>query len=133
MSLSSWKKEFYSTPANKVSARYALKHSLKKWLGLKPVNRKKHKVSLDGTDLMNTSDIQRAEDGEDVKCFEFTDKTCALCQHFSGLRDDCEKCPLTKAGIARCCYSGSPFYLFIDNHNALPMIKALEKAIKKGM
>lgn len=33
MSLKSWKKEFYKIPANKVSKRFAIQRSLKKWTG----------------------------------------------------------------------------------------------------
>lgn len=131
MSLSSWKKEFYSTPANKVSKRFALKHSLKKWLGLKPANRKKHNVSFEDSDLVNTSDVEEAVDGANVKRFEFTDETCALCQHFRGSDDECKECPLTKAGISRCSDSYSPFGSFVNNDNIVPMINALKKALKK--
>lgn len=84
MSLASWKKEFYRKPANKVSKRYALRHSLRKWIGLRSCNRKKHDVSLYEGGLINNSDITN-EDFDDFDCVDFfkiDDSTCSLCKHF---------------------------------------------------
>ncbi len=131
MSLKSWKREFYRTSANKVSKAYALRHSLKKWMGLKPSNRKKHKVSLCDGKLMNDSDI--IDDDclytSDIDFLEIDEKTCALCNHF--LHHDCKDCLLVKAGIASCVDCDSPFDLFVSKGQVSPMIKALQKALNR--
>ena len=121
MSLATWKKEFYRTPANKVSKRYALKHSLKKWLGLKPANKKKHGVVLRCSVLVDKKD-------ED-KCFEFDCENCSLCCHFNDDVLFCEKCPLVKTGTPECAALNSPWTKFHIKNTAAPMIKALQKAV----
>lgn len=132
MSLASWKKEFYRKSANKVSKRYALRHSLRKWIGLKPCNRKKHSVSLHDGNLMNKSVIANNEDDGDVDFLKIDDSTCALCYHFSRLKTGCEECPLVKAGISECPDDNSPFDLFMSSGRVSPMIRALERALPKG-
>lgn len=129
MSLATWKREFYRTLAHKVSKRYAVQHSLKKWIGLKPSNRKKHNVSLYDGKLMNNSNITDEENDRDVDYLEIDDYTCALCQHFQSY--DCEECPLVEVG-ACCTNDNSPFDLFVSSGRISPMIKALERAKKKG-
>lgn len=132
MSLSSWKKEFYRTPADKVSKKYALRHSLKKWIGLEPSNLKKHNVILvDGNVVVNRSYkyIDRYY-LDDVANLGIDASSCALCQHFySG--SECIGCPLADAGFC-CIKNESPYEKFVDGESATPMIRALEKALKKG-
>lgn len=129
MSLSTWKKEFYRIPASQVSKRYALQHSLRKWIGLRPTNRKKHNVSLDKTELrlVNTPDLSRSRQGDCVDCFYMYSDSCSLCQHFDD-NDACKDCPLVKAGIIGCKFGDSPYDKFIYDQSVVPMIKALEKA-----
>lgn len=136
MSLATWKREFYRTLAHKVSKRYAVQHSLKKWIGLKPFNRKKHNVSLYDGKLMNNSDIKKIEKDDPnraIDYLEIDDDTCALCRHFQSY--NChdkynEECPLAEVG-ACCTNDDSPFDLFVSSGRISPMIKALEKAKKK--
>ena len=134
MSLSSWKREFYRTPANKVSKRYALRHSLKKWIGLKLSNTKKHKVSLFDLRLVNNASFEDECVHKPYNSLQINDDTCALCKHFldtGGGKDSCDGCPLNEVGF--CCLDfNSPYDQFTDGGSAIPMIKALRKALKKG-
>ncbi|KKN98990.1 hypothetical protein LCGC14_0142350 [marine sediment metagenome] len=133
MSLATWKKEFYRTPADKVSKRYALRHSLKKWLGLKPANLKKHDVVLYDGNVMNKSDVTDDEDDcdRDIAYLRIDDSTCALCKTHDPRRSgDCGKCPLTEID-AECLDPESPFDQFMWSWDVKPMIKALQKAVDK--
>lgn len=119
MSLASWKREFYRTPAHKVSQKYALKHSLKKWMGLKPSNIKKHNVSLRDICLVDKR-------GNELG---FGDTTCALCQHYQV--NDCSDCPLTIVNNGKPCHkTGQPYDVFTNTHRIASMIKLLQKALK---
>lgn len=118
MSLASWKKEFYRTPANRVSKRYAIQHSLKKWIGLKSSNKKRHSVFLEDISLVDEKD----------NFLPFGDSTCALCYHY----DNCTDCPLVAANKGRKCHdTGQPYNVFIDTYRIGPMIKLLRKALKE--
>lgn len=122
MSLETWKKEFYRIPAKQVSKGWALRHSLRKWIGLRLCNRKKHKVSLGDYSLVDSSCSTIGILGSG---------SCALCTHFLFVKDDCVDCPLTKAGFLPCGEGDSPYSKFIYTRRTSPMIKALEKAQKK--
>ena len=54
MSLLTWMKEFYPTPADSLQAQKApAAHSLKKWQGLTRDNLRKHKVKVDDSSLID--------------------------------------------------------------------------------
>lgn len=139
MSLATWKAEFYDVPANRVTKRDALDHSIKKWNGAKPVNLQKHDVKASGGDIV-------AEDG--VFCFD--NATCALCQCYQDLKankvdDICGDCPLAASRDNVSCVrptvaeeaatqgmdlesNGSPFDAFAELGDPRLMIRALTKA-----
>lgn len=121
MSLATWKKEFYRIRADKVSKKNALRHSLKKWIGLRPPNRKKHGVILVDTRLVEKKN-------RDIE-FEFGSDTCALCHHFDSY---CENCPLMKIGFSGCGEENSPYRELIIRGAATPMIKALQEAVNES-
>lgn len=135
MSLALWKKEFYKTPAEKVSKRFAVKHSLRKWVGLKKDNLKKHGVMIADSDrVINASDLDKLACCGNVDSVEIDESTCSLCIHFADMdneKDVCEKCPLYKIGKS-CWENNSPFERFLGTGNVSPMIRAIEKAIKAG-
>jgi len=81
MSLASWKKEFYKTPAYEVSKRFALKHSLRKWQGLLAKNRRKHRVGFNGIEVYDENDYLTIDSS-----------SCALCNHY--MENECNGCPL---------------------------------------
>ena len=113
MSLESWKKEFYRTPASKVSRRHALKHSLKKWVGLLSKNRRKHRVQLYEAQLSDN----------DCNTLDIDSDSCALCHHY--IDKDCEGCPIS-FGL-RCTNK----YASIFFNKPLPMINLLKKTLKR--
>jgi hypothetical protein len=124
MSLSSWKREFYKRPAKKTSRKFALQHSLRKWIGLKPSNLKKHSVFI--------SDFSVVDGNTSRGSLQIDDQTCALCVHFlNSPVHDCKGCPLTE--IDNCCLDGdSPYDEFLHHGKVMPMIKALKDAVNKG-
>jgi hypothetical protein len=111
MSLASWKREFYRTPPRKVSKAYALKHSLKKWIGLLPKNRTKHKVTLRHGTLSDNNN----------SWLDIDAISCALCYHFEG---DCKACPL---GSCK-----SEYEKMENNKGVVPMINLLKRAVTKN-
>lgn len=121
MSLATWRREFYRTPANEVSTNKALEHSIKKWTGLLPKNRKRHEVKLNDCTLRDAKGNILDIDGD----------SCALCMCYD---DICMSCPLSivsKDGITSPCHNE---YLDAMNKNKVtPMIRLLKKAQKKGL
>lgn len=125
MSLKTWKKEFYTSveAAAKRGPKAALKHSIRKWEGLKGKNLKKHDLTVN--DYRDLSD----DDGE----FVVDDKSCALCVYvrepLGGI--NCEKCPIVKVTGKPCDGDDSPWEEWIDNKNPLPMNRLLNRVYKK--
>lgn len=135
MSLTEWKKEFYPKPANKVSKKDALAHSLKKWEGLLVEN-------LVRFDLWSASGyiMEMNAHNKSNKELAIDSTTCALCIHYiikeEYVVDSCEICPLYKVRGTRCDRDkgnerSSPYKSFITNENAMPMYKLLLKAMKR--
>lgn len=127
MSLKAWKKEFYSTPADKVSKKNAVAHSLKKWQGLTKANLKKHGVRHDIDDCGIEADKYTLS----IDC-----GTCALCKHHYDDLTQCATCPLAIVrGKVRCdsitdSEAISPFSCWRSDFNPAPMIRWLKKALK---
>lgn len=119
MSLVSWKREFYRTPADKVSKKYALQHSLKKWVGLLFKNRTKHKVSFENNFLYDEKDNR----------LDIDSSSCALCQHYYDIDynndevEHCYECPLQSCGDA--------YFSMIDYNRAMPMVNLIKKAMER--
>lgn len=129
MSLKTWKKEFYSTPAARVSKRNAVEHSIKKWTGLLKSNLKKHGVYVEGLYPPRVT-------GDDGNTGLLVDSgSCALCVHYFKHNQAgtlCGDCPLYKALGNTCCDNGSdqPYTFFINNLNPKPMLVQLRRARK---
>lgn len=130
MSIASWKKEFY--PVNAASKRAtasplaAAKHSLRKWIGLRPEN-------LEAHGLWNNGLYKILECGTNDEAFRIDSDSCALCQLIKPERNGqgCGECPLAIVrGGAPCDgkksnESKSPYAASSPE----PMIGWLEKAI----
>lgn len=116
MSLASWKKEFYRTPTDKVSKRHALKHSIKKWVGLLPKNRRKHRVVLNKTIL---SDDEYNE-------FDIDSTSCSLCKYYFSI--GCKHCPvfLVTNNYSNPCER--EFGIMFETNRVTPMINLLKRA-----
>lgn len=128
MSLKTWKKEFYSQdPTKKMTKVAAVKHSIKKWKGLRPENLKKH-----GLGYFDVKGLQDSDGDE----FWVSSGSCALCRKYyddeQQDKNPCYRCPLYKSlGNIECDgVDDMPFVLFVDNNNdPEPMIAALEKVL----
>lgn len=128
MSLKTWKEEFYPIDANKVSKEDALAHSLKKWIGLRPENLRKHYVSVSGISLYEVDLIE-------FESLEITGDSCALCCHHATM--ECEDCPLAKFRNGISCVKeteneiSSPWWRFVYYCEVEPMITLLNRAMEK--
>ena len=127
MGIESWKREFYKSIDRAIKDDIsAVKHSLVKWNGLLPENLKAHNLESIHDDCIVV--------GRNGAKFEINGDTCALCvaHNFS----DCDACPLFKTLGNRKCYTNRgftsvPFDVYQSEGNPVPMIKALEKTLKR--
>lgn len=127
MSLATWKKKFYATPASSVRGRVnCVKHSLRKWRGLRKSNLRAHDILQDYKNIYGIA-------GE---CLTIDEVSCALCQQYvddSALAQRCIRCPLSKTLDDRRCdwKEDSPYGKWLETGDALPMIRALERTLKR--
>jgi len=125
MSLASWRKEFYPRSAKKTSKRNAARHSLRKWVGVKRENRRKHGV------VMKTSPYRYLLDA-DRNIMILNADTCALCHWYSnhfGSEHQCANCPIVKAGCPSCVEENSAYNRFNETGRTSVVIRVLEKAV----
>lgn len=116
MSISSWKKEFYRVPASQVPGGQAAAHSLKKWLGLRPMSLRKHGVDLLQTDGGPVLDAARSKSS-----LAIDSDSCALCRQ----NRCCDGCPGQIANEDGC--QGA--YITARHGDVKPMIAWLRKAV----
>lgn len=115
MSISTWKKEFYPTPALRCSKKNALAHSLRRHEGTLKKNLRKHSVTWEDIDALFPDDCE----------------ACALCSHYhTGLRNCRPECPLMPRGAIYGCGTASPYKRSFDAKDARPMVRALRKLAK---
>lgn len=126
MSLKTWKKEFYPTPASRCSKRNALSHSLLKWLGLDPEVLKRH-----GLKKYSAAPVIVECDNIATKFF-IDDRTCALCLHFLNTFIKCKNCPI-RLMRGQPCDIGfkAPYVMWLLTGDPNPMIRLLRRAIKR--
>lgn len=134
MSLGTWKAEFYPKPASRVSRKDAMAHSLQKWKGLTKAALKRHWLKArDGS----------IDDG--VSSMFVGGEACALCVRYQDrylvdARAACAACPLAKSRAGTPCTHavdasepfGGPWGRFVDDGDARPMIRALQKAARNA-
>jgi len=138
MSLASWKAEFYPVTASRIKTVLgAVKHSLRKWKGLRAVALRRHGVE-------DLGGYVRQPDNPLLKPFPINDSTCALCRILDAGDPrpvqwrDCQRCALTQArGGCPCTAPApeepedrSPWLMFTRDGDPEPMIKLLEKALR---
>lgn len=119
MSLESWEDEFYPMTAKEtLSANLSMieiiKHSLKKWIGLKKENIDKHDIN--SNPFCNDR-------------FEVNEDSCSLCVKYyreHSLLGECRDCPIVKATGKTCLRS---FEIFEDNYLPEPMIDILKETL----
>lgn len=127
MSLKSWKKKFYPVQAyflKKKSILAAIQHSIKKWVGLRPKNLKKHNLHLSDAII-----FELLPDKSNSKDFSICEESCALCVKFLRTKSHCRACPIGKI-LRHPCDScdTDPYKIFSQTDNVEPMIKLLKKA-----
>lgn len=125
MSLETWKDEFYPVPADKVEAKDAVAHSLRKWIGLRKENLERHGVVRRGFMIHDKNYTG--------KLLPIDDQTCALCVHYEGDDCKCTACPLQQVRKKRCDRKllteyRAPYLAFIHCGDPEPMIQCLEAA-----
>lgn len=134
MSLKTWKEEFYPVDAESVSEEDALDHSLRKWIGLKPENLKKHGVFK----VSGWRSIVDKNDEYDSMLIDGV--SCSLCKFYLGDEVDsqCESCPLTAQRGGRACdestepgsyFNDSPYANFTERDDPQAMIDLIQGAI----
>ena|SRR3990167_5523193 len=136
MSLKTWKAEFYSTaPKKNMSRIEAIEHSIRKWVGLLPMNLKKHKLHVEASD---TAYI--IKDGDSRLCLSINSSSCALCKKYLDVTsyhnlylESCKSCPLAQT-LGHPCDGGGgesrPYAYWMDTEDPRPMIRALKDALK---
>jgi hypothetical protein len=128
MSIESWKKEFYPTPA-KDNISYPLqaaKHSLAKWLGLTPENLKDHVLTKDFAEIVERQAV--------ANYFGIDCSTCALCEYDDKLvyidEQGCYNCPLFQHTGISCNDDESPYVTFLKTDDPTKMIEELDSTVK---
>lgn len=132
MSMSSWKKEFYTKGASSQSVQKsdlsAIQHSLKKWRGLTKENLQRHGLVHEGKGIVVSADPEHYSE------FAIDDETCALCIKYCNAYGSCLLCPLSEVRGGLSCDSvpgfrekQSPYAAFSQKGNPKPMIKLLER------
>lgn len=137
MSIASWKAEFYPVPVQelkeieKLSNEELIQHSLKKWRGATKDNLAKH-----GLMKIPGKGFIAYYFGHKLQYFSFGANSCSLCKVYSMQdkrnydEEECINCPLSQLGDC-CLYEGSSYFKFIISNDPKPMIKLLERALKK--
>ncbi len=122
MSLKSWKREFYGSEASKAARRgpvAAVRHSIRKWLGLREPALTRHGVEVRGNRVWEPLDYLL------IDC-----DTCALCCRFLG--GECPECPLCQTLAGQCDQDrNSPYRVWINTGDPEPMIAALRKTLRR--
>ena len=122
MSLKTWEEEFYpveaDSPEAQASTLAAVKHSLRKWRGLRPEALLKHRVALEGPYHKEVVDCGRESLAINVS-------SCALCLKFHC----CDGCPLVEVSGLTCGDKGSAWNAYIGQAEPEPMIAQLEQAL----
>lgn len=119
MSIASWLKEYYPTPASNATKNdlVAAKHSLRKWQGYTPKALAKHQIKKPPAKTSQGSIILGSEG-------------CALCRRH--MHKYCNNCPI-KEQTDRCTIfkEGLPYEAYLSNGDPFPMIKVLEECVER--
>jgi len=140
MSLQTWKQEFYPITAKCVAENEnstieeVIQHSLRKWIGLRPKNLKKHGLEkLTLNTIGPASILEKGNlDYDETEVFGIGSQNCSLCILY---HSNCEYCELAKARNGESCCtrwasSKSSYLIFMETADPEPMIKDLQKALE---
>ncbi|MFZ2992645.1 MAG: hypothetical protein WA061_02910 [Microgenomates group bacterium] len=156
MTINSWKKEFFPKfPSKEMTELQSIKHSLKKWIGLRKSNLEKHNLRQQGMSIVSNEKPSYMEvewkNFENEKFFPINVHCCSLCiKYFDftvGDEDDvdddwefesghfaCRKCPM-KMKLGRDCFTQNDFDIWAGSGNPEQMIDVLSQLVeinKKG-
>jgi hypothetical protein len=135
MSIKTWRDEFYPVAARDVPKDpvEATKHSLQKWIGLRPDNLARHDVVLRGHEVREPQFNAPHELNVYISA-----SSCALCVHYYGdeVSDrHCSECPLHQVRGGYPCDKRSgrepldPWSWYSPRQDPEPMISWLEEAL----
>ena len=124
MSLKEWKEKYYPVAAEEIANTKGvgpiklIKHSLRKWEGLRELD--KYKLAKKGKGFICS---------ETREIFFVDDKSCSLCREYYSIFNvnECSKCPIFKYQ-KRKCSDEFEIWVFIDYPE--PMIKLLEQTLE---
>jgi len=126
MSISTWKKEFFSEPKSKMTDKQCAEHTLKKYTGALKENLVKH-------ELVKYKDESYIESKKN-KTFYFDVSSCSFCLkyfEFSYSEKKCNGCPLLKEEGVTCFNEESSYFKFIKTSKPNKLISLMKKIIKK--
>lgn len=126
MSISTWKKEFYSKPKEKMNDKQRAKHTLKKYSGILKENLIKHEVIK----LKKESYIEDKKG----KTFYFDLSSCSFCEkYYFNVKEinSCKNCPLRKEEGVTCFNEESSYAKFVKTSNPNKLMNLMKKIIKK--
>lgn len=124
MSVSTWKKEFYTKPKDTMTDKQCAEHTLKKYTGVLKENLVKHEVIKPKKDSYL--------EGKNGKTFYFDIDSCSFCGKYCFKEDSsCEGCPLYKEEGVTCFSEKSSYMKFTKTSNPNKLISLMKKIIKK--
>lgn len=125
MSLKTWRDEFYPISAQEAAKKgmiACIKHSLQKWIGLRPKNLARHGV--EGVRAIYN------KFGYPEGRFDIDAGSCSLCQKYDKTSLSCESCPIYRATGNTCHHwGGSPYGQYLFNGSPEHMIDTLERTL----
>jgi len=128
MSLKTWKKQYMPDAHNHVGRGIeAVEHSLKKWRGLLPANLKRHGMQHP-VEWEDYNSVIREIKHPITEDLIIDADNCALCFHHPY---GCGSCSLKVTLGAACDRPGQPYDLWVTSGRVHPMIKALERTLKR--
>lgn len=142
MNWKDWMKTYYPVSATVVNERadtddlVLLEHARRKWSGLDSKTLDEHKLFV----FAPNNTLIHVEDDEHLELIRINAESCSLClRHFRFSRmESCTTCPIAIARDGVPCDKAwntageelSPYEVWCRNHDATPMLKAIENATK---
>lgn len=136
--MKTWLEIYYPECADETKKIDAIRHSLRKWIGLKKENLRRFNVSLSEVDY--SAHVFKPKDADPESrmiLLEIDSESCALCfwyykERFSIINGEhpCSACPLFDPINEKSCSDlHSPYYVFAETRDPSDMIKALRKIL----
>lgn len=120
MSGDSWKAEFYPSEAKDHPGD--IRHSLRKWIGLRKENLERHGLVSEFLDAS-------LQDEDNYEVIPVDDTTCSLCVKY--LNWDCGACPVVAVTGSWCGARDSPYDIYATTGDPEPMIKVLRECLER--